>query len=49
MKIGCSVFRLRHETRNEYGSAMLDTEHLLLGILQSDPDAIGPFLPSKNH
>jgi ATP-dependent Clp protease ATP-binding subunit ClpC len=32
---------------SEYGSAMIDTEHLLLGILRVDADAIGRFLPSK--
>ena len=32
---------------SEYGSAMIDTEHLLLGILRVDADAIRRFLPSK--
>ena len=32
---------------SQYGSAMLDTEHLLLGILQVGANLIGQFLPSK--
>ena len=32
---------------SEYGSAMLNTEHLLLGILRVDADAIGRFLATK--
>ena len=33
---------------SEYGSAMLNTEHLLLGIMRVDADAIGRFLVSKS-
>ncbi len=32
---------------SQYGSAALNAEHLLLGVLQVDPDAVGRFLQSK--
>ena len=31
----------------KYGSQTIETEHLLLGILQEDPDVISRFPPSK--
>src|SRR6266704_3493288 len=31
----------------KYGSMTIETEHLLLGILQEDPNVVGRFLPSK--
>jgi ATP-dependent Clp protease ATP-binding subunit ClpC len=32
---------------SHYGNEAIETEHLLLGILQEDPDVIGRFHPSK--
>ena len=40
-----SVYFAR-ESVSQYGSTTLDTEHLLLGILQSDPNVITSLLPS---
>ena len=31
----------------QYGSQTIETEHLLLGVLQEDPNVIGRFLPSN--
>src|ERR1051326_6259297 len=32
---------------SEYGSAIIETEHLLLGMLEADPNVIRLLLPSK--
>ncbi len=41
----CIYFARRSAAK--YGSMTIETEHLLLGILQEDPNVVGRFLPSK--
>ena len=44
----CCIFYAR-EAVSEYGSATIETEHLLLGILKEAPNIIPRFLPSKTN
>jgi len=43
-----SIFYAR-ELVSVYGSMLIDTEHVLLGILREDPNVIARFLPSKTN
>src|SRR5439155_22429910 len=43
-----SIFYAR-ELVSVYGSMLIDTEHVLLGILREDPNVIARLLPSKTN
>jgi len=43
-----SIFYAR-ELVSVYGSMLIDTEHVLLGIFREDPNVIARFLPSKTN
>src|SRR5438034_5082560 len=42
---GCIYFA--RQSVSDYGSMTIETEHILLGILQEDANVISRFLPSK--